>query len=393
MLSTQDIQWISDHLAEDTSRLRLKYASQPRLAHLITQIECRRKAAKKLADTLQCQAFEFPNNLAQEQSTSDRLASFHASLVKPTTTCIDLTAGLGIDSIYLAHRCSRVIAVERNPEVAITLKDNASALHIDNLNVITGDCRDIIATLPHVDTVFIDPARRGTSGERIFALSDCEPDVIAMLPQITHIADNLIIKMSPMLDVSAVLRQLQGICRRIIATGDRRECKELVAVCTLGESCSTPIVEALTLLPDNTQCSVVFTRSEEDCAEIHYAQPHSGLYLVDPYPCIMKTAPWRLLCSRYGIGVIADNTHLYIAETPTYSVGENYIIDEVIPYKSSEIKKLARRYPALSVATRNFGLRADQLRSKLKVRDVNTPRLYGITDKSGNQLMIICHKV
>ncbi len=393
MLSSQDIQWINEHLSEDPSRLRLKYASQPQISHLITQIECRKKAVKKLADTLQCEAFEFPNTLAQEQATSDRLAAFHASLVELGTSCIDLTAGLGIDALHLAQRCSRVIAVERNPEVAQTLRDNASALHINNLEVITGDCRDVITSFSHADTVFIDPARRGAMGERIFALSDCEPDVIAMLPHISRIADNLIIKMSPMLDVSAVLKQLQGICTRIIATGDRRECKELVAVCALGStSCATPVIEALTLLPDNSQNSVEFTRYEEDEASIIYEQPQQGLYLIDPYPTIMKTAPWRLLCTRYAIGAIADNTHLYIAKSPVDSIGENFIIDEIIPYRSSEIKRLARRYPALSVATRNFGLRADQLRSKLKVRDADSPRLYGVTDHSGNQLMLICHK-
>lgn len=395
MLTPEEISWIRIHAADDTAALRMKHRGDARTAHLINQIDCRRKAASKLKDTLACEAFEFPNELSQEQSTSDRLADFHASLVAEGGTCADLTAGLGIDALHLAARSLNVTAVEINPDTAATLRDNAAALGVHNLEVVCGDCRDVLKHLGRFDTIFIDPARRSASGRRVFALEDCSPDVVAMLTEIGLHTDRLIVKMSPMLDISEVCARLAPYVSRIIALGDRRECKELIAVCDLTRDTTSAATEisAVTLCPDMTSTEFTFTRAGEAEASAVYAEPEKGGYLTDPYPAIMKAAPWRSLCADFSLAMPADNTHLYLGDGPCTCVGESYIIEEVIPYSSGEIKRLSRRLPAASVATRNFPLRADDLRRKLKLRDASSPRLYGITDRNRRQLMVVCRTI
>ena len=72
-------EWIAAHASDDVAKLRLKYGRE--YGDAIMQIECRRKFGKKLEQTLASfPDFYFPSVLAGEQSTSDLLASFHASL-------------------------------------------------------------------------------------------------------------------------------------------------------------------------------------------------------------------------------------------------------------------------------------------------------------------------
>ena len=73
-LSDDIRRWIADNSTADVSALRLRHHGHSDLMHAILQIEARRKCASKLADTLRCDAFQFPDMIAAEQSTSDALA-------------------------------------------------------------------------------------------------------------------------------------------------------------------------------------------------------------------------------------------------------------------------------------------------------------------------------
>lgn len=106
-LTPQQIDWITAHSGDDTARLRLRHAGDPGMAHAIMQIECRRKAARKLHDTLRNDGFVFPTALSAEQCTSDNIAAYHASLIAPGETVLDMTAGLGIDAFHMARRPHR----------------------------------------------------------------------------------------------------------------------------------------------------------------------------------------------------------------------------------------------------------------------------------------------
>ena len=396
-MTPQTIDWIEAHKDDDTSALRLKYHGMSEdvsgidYTYAILQVECRRKAAKKLASTLRYRAFEFPTALSAEQSTSDRLAAFHASMIPQGASVVDLTSGLGIDVFHFAGLASHVTAVEIDPVVAGALINNAAVLGLDNINVVNADCRDFLADLPHYDVAFIDPARRGDGGRRLYALEECRPNIIEMIPSLSRCCGTLVVKMSPMLDVTAVCRQLSPYIVKLIAIGDRHECKELVAVLDFNANMQFEDVslQAVTLMHDDGLHRLVFTDLERRSAEPDYAEPSVGDMIIEPYPSVMKMAPWNVVCDRYGLSALHPNSHLYIGKDDCSEIGVNYTVKDVIPYSSSEIKRLAGRYPRLSVATRNFPLNADALRKKLHVADADAPRLYATTLLDGLKVMII----
>lgn len=398
MLTTDDMNWIAAHATDDVARLRLRHGNDPTMQHLIMQVESRRKYQKKLPRTLACKSFEFPTALSGEQCTSDRLAEFHAGLIADGERIIDLTAGLGIDATHFAEKARTVIAIEHDSNVAGTLAYNATALGADNMTVINADCTEWIRQqdTATADTVFIDPARRGSHGERIFALNQCAPDVTAMLGDIATTARRLIVKMSPMLDISQTAHDLPGLTD-MYAIGTPDECKELVAVVDM-ETASPHrswMCHAVTLKPDGEN-RFSFSPDCEAETPVRYGLPADAGYLYEPYPAVMKAAPYRQIARLYGVTPLHPNTHIYAsAMNVTEFPGTVMKIDEIIPFSSTSLRQLQKRRIEASVTTRNFSMNAATLRARIKSRESSSHRLFGLTvsDDAMPQCLILAHVI
>jgi hypothetical protein len=396
MKLTDDLyQWICEHRNDDPSKLRLRLHKQltPELDFALLQIECRRKAAKKLPDTLANQRFVFPTTLSAEQCTSDLLAQFHSTLVDDGLKLIDLTSGLGIDVFHFAHKANSITAVELNPVVADALSVNAQTLGLDNVSVVNGDCVEYVANChEHYDVAFIDPARRGANGQRLFALSDCDPDVTAMLPSLRKICRKVIVKASPMLDVTQTLRELPETTH-LYVIGTQQECKEIVAVVDFEANVVEPQVIAVTLTKDAVStCS--FSHDMEADAVARYAIATEGQYLYEPYPSTMKAAPLKLLSQRYGVEKLHVNTHLYVSNDVVADFpGEIFKIERIIPFSSKEIKQFKNQYKQINVAARNFIMSADELRRKLNVKDGGNSRVIGCTMSDDSRVLLVVNRV
>lgn len=387
--------FVEDNAKVSPEKLRLKYHGKTvpfDIDLAITQIECRRRFDIKLATTLNNNPhWLFPSILAGEQSTSDIAAEFHTSLLSEETDVCDLTAGLGIDAIHFAAKCPNVTTVERDELKCRFLDINAVNSGFTNLKTVCADCREFIKDKSRrFNTIFIDPARRADDGSRVFSLSQCTPDIISMLPEIQVITPRLIIKMSPMLDISQTLSDLPSTAA-IYSVGTTTECKELVADLRFPVSESSVAITAVTLHhPDKT---FTFTRDEEQNASCQLAtisRLPDYKYLLEPYPAVMKAAPYKMLSQHYNIDKIHNNTHLYLSDKPVDDFpGHTFRIIEIIKFESRNIKVLSKKYPQLQVTARNFPLSAEKLRSKLKTHDTGSLRLFAVTMHPDIPLMII----
>lgn len=390
-LSEEMIGWIDAHRNDDTSRLRLKYHDNPnfkKIDFMIMQIECRKRAGRKLPKMLQNPRFVFPTSLSAEQCTSETLAEVHAGMVVGDKV-LDMTCGLGIDAFSIARKVASITAVEINPDVAEAARYNSESLWLDNVEVITGNCVDFLRDTDEVyDTIFIDPARRGAGGKRLFALAECEPNVVELLPELSRRCRRLIIKASPMLDVTQVVREL-GNVNEIYVIGTVQECKEVVAVVDFDNLNGGLSLHAVTLGRDFGRNEMVYSVEEENAAEAIMGEPTIGGYLYEPYPSVMKAAPIKLLSRRYGVEKLHANTHLYMSCKALVDFpGERFRINDIIPFASNALKSIGKKYPTINVAVRNFIMTADELKRKLKVKDGGEKRLIGVT-VSGNRRVIL----
>lgn len=379
-------EWIDAHMGDDPGSLWLKYGKTH--ASAITQVECRRRFGAKLSRTLADDPqFLFPNTLAGEQSTSDVLASFHSSLIAPGSRVADFTAGLGIDAMAMARHASQVTALEINPEVAQALKRNSH--NLTNLDVICADCREYAEMLASegcmFDTIFIDPARRDNCGGRTYALADCTPNIVDMLPLMRKITRRVIVKASPMLDISHTINELDNVTG-VIILGTPGECKELDVVIDFGVEVAEPVISAVTLTAEGIS-RFDFTRSEEAATTPRYGLPKVGDFILEPYPAVMKAGAFRLLSERYGLQSISANTHLWHSEAiPEGFPGKSFLITDIQEFASKNIKRYTASHPRVSVTVRNFDMSAEALRAKLRVRD-GEKRLFAIGSNEGRLLI------
>lgn len=391
MLTEEQWQNIENFADEDPMRLRLAHHGNVAMAAVIDQIECRQKTRKKLSETLaSAPRFYFPTVLSSEQATSDALAEFHAGLIAPESSVFDMTCGLGIDAFHIARKASELLAADINPKIAATANSNAALLGIDNFSAIAADSTELLTGMKNnaFDYIFIDPARRGDNGKRQFALSDCVPDVTAFIDRMLNVAPNVIIKASPMLDISNILIQLPYVSQ-IISVGTRRECKEIVVICQRGFN-GVPRISAVTV----GISSFTYTESEEHTSRPVYGMPKPGNILLECYPAAVKAGAFRLLSSRFGITKIAPNTHLYYSECiPEDFPGRGLTVKEVIPFDKRARKYISERYEAMEITARNFPMQPIELAKKLKLKSGGKNRMFAVRDQDNKCWLIITEPI
>ena len=347
----------------------LRAAGNPEELDKILQSECRRKASKKLATTLLCKEFRFPTAISAEQCTSDELAEFHSTLIGLNETVLDLTCGLAIDAFHFAKVVKHVTCIDINPLVYDAVVHNSQALGLTN---ISAECCDCVQWLKeninsHYDVVFIDPARRSEDGGRIFSMEQCQPNVIEMLSDIFNITDKLIIKASPMLDITKAINDLKHVST-VHVIGTKSECKELLF--ELNKNYTGPI----SIIADTVgQCSVNLTPQGSNLiSETYVNEICENDIIAEPWPAVMKCMPRGLLSGNQ----LHPSTFLWHNPTTEFP-GTLYRVTRIEKFSSSHIRKLQKEKIEASVAVRNFPITASQLKEKLKSKESSTCRLMG----------------
>lgn len=396
MISPEQWQLVEEMSAADVNRLRLRYHGREDMHAVIDQIECRQRAGKKLSDTLRrAPHFEFPSVLSSEQATADDMAAFHASLVGEAGRVLDMTCGLGIDAFHIARTAAAVKAFELTPHTAQCAADNARRLGIGNFTITCGDSAEALRSMPDdaFDCIFVDPARRGAGGKRLFALADCSPDVSTLLDEMLRVASRAVIKASPMLDVSHTLAELHDVTQ-LIALGTRSECKELIIACQRGSDSLEPTLSAVTIADGVTVSDFRFTSTEEAAAEAAIATPAKGWYVYEPHPATIKMAPFRTLSARFGLVKPAANSHIYFgSERRDDFPGKIFTAIDIFGMSKSDCRELQQAYPRADITTRNFTLRAEELAKKLKMKSGGDVRLFATRDADGKPLIVVAKPV
>lgn len=380
--------YVAANAGADTLKLMLK--SEPDLPFdkrfAVMQIECRKKAKNKIPELLANERFLFPKAISAEQCTHQQVAKFHASLFQPTDSVLDMTMGLGVDSYYISQRVASLKAIELDEEIA------AAGVHNYAFTVVNADSVTwLTQTDERFDAVFIDPARRGDGGARLYGLADCAPDVLGILPTIKAHAKRLYIKASPMIDVTQSMRDLAPHLTDVWAVSVKNECKELFFEVDFGVECADVQLHALNFEAGGTQEFAVDSAAlvVEGC----YGSPSAGQYLYEPNASVMKIGAFAALTRQFPILQIAKNSHLYYSDDFVEDFpGRKFVIDSIIPFSGKEAKAVGKQHKQLNIATRNFRLSPDELKKRLKVRDGGDRYLFATTLANGEQVLLLTRK-
>jgi hypothetical protein len=184
---------------------------------------------------------------------------------------------LGVDTYYLAQKTVKSYYIERFDSYCEAARHNLPLLGVNHVEIIQGDCRDMLLSLPDVGCFYIDPARRGDANKRLFAINECEPDVLAMKTVLLEKATRLIIKVSPMADIVHTL-QLLPETSQVHILSVRNECKELLFVLDRERS-QQPNIYCINYRSDGTEDSFVFTLQQEHQTDIPISEKRQKISL------------------------------------------------------------------------------------------------------------------
>ena len=387
--------FIQAHLSDDPDRLLLSASRYPEIdmPFVVAQITARRQIKEKLPTWYQQEQLLFPAKIAAEQCSSEQTALYKQQLVTEGDTLCDLTGGLGIDSYYFSRRVKQVYYIERFPSYCEVARANMATLGVRNVVVLEGDSTQWLDQLPAIDVFYVDPARRGEGNKRMFALSDCEPDLTQLLPRLLAKAPRVIAKLSPMADLRQTLALLPTT-QAIHILSVKNECKELLFVIGREPRESAVPIHCvhLTKQAASDECFVCSLEAEQQAAS-HLATTLRR-YLYEPNASVLKAGAFKQVACQFPVEKLQVSSHLYTSDHYLDRFpGRRFEVDEVIPFHSKSCKQLAGQSLQANVTTRNFPLTVEALRKKCRIREGGDIYLFATTGPKEEKLLIRTHKV
>ena len=400
MIDAKTADFIGTHRHEDVRKLALsaRHVEGIDLTCALQQIAGWQVARAKIPSWAAIEGVWYPPHLNLEQCSSEATARYKADLAARLggASMVDLTGGMGVDFSFMARHFSVATYVEQQSQLCQLAQHNFPLLGIGHASVVNADGCDHLTDMAPVDLIFLDPARRSKSGGRTYAIADCQPDVVALAPLLLQKSSHVMVKLSPMLDWHAVVKELPQVAEVHILSV-HGECKELVVIM----SATQPLTTTICCVDDGQ----TFRFSAEEQASLTITRDiQVGQLLFEPNASVMKSGVWGLLSKRYQVAQVAENSHLFVG-TPTFNTsspdtseatafpGRRFVITGLSTLNKRQLKQNLASVTRANIATRNFPMTAVELRKRLNLADGGDHYLFGTTTAKGEHLIIICKKI
>ncbi|PQJ30461.1 methyltransferase [Nonlabens arenilitoris] len=323
----------------------------------------------------------FPPKINLEQTSSWSTATYKANLYNGENM-IDLTGGFGIDISAFAKAYTNTTHIELNKDLQKLAAQLFTAQELTTKSY-TGDGLQYLTENASIyDLIYIDPSRKTDTKSKAIQLEDYEPNVIENLDLLLSKGKKVMIKTSPMLDITAGLKQLKNVCEiHIVAV--KNDVKELLWI--LDKNANEVIIHCVNL--ESQQPDLVLNHG--DTASIELSEPLD--YLYEPNAAVMKSQAFSHLCEKYGISKIDQDAHLFTGKKSIDFPGRTFIIEEVKAYKPKDIKRSYGKSHR-AVVTRNFRESVHQLRTKYQLKEHETDYLF-FTSSMGKPIVIQAKKL
>ncbi len=341
--------------------------------------------------------------------------------------------------------------VERNPQLCDLAQHNFPLLGLRNTEVVCSTTEDFLNTLWNkkasptggglvgASIIYLDPARRDDHGGRTYGIADCTPNVLELRDTLLAKSDYVLLKLSPMLDWRKAVSDLgEDYVSEVHIVSVHNECKELLIVlqkptnnvqeqkqetlfCVNDQQLFT--VQSPSLLDSSNGVLSPSLRGRLGSLEQPpmWLRPHkgeripirdgvglpsllgrSGGALYEPNASLMKAGCFHELCEQFGLAPVGSNSHLFVqnpdvAESPCMSAdkdfpGRVFQISAISSMNKRSLRQNLQGITQANISTRNFPLKPEELRRRLKLRDGGDTYLFGTTLSDGSHVILICKK-
>lgn len=389
LLTKEERSFIREHITDSPAELNLKFHKRiPNLVFLIQQIKGRQIIKQKIPTWYDLEALILPPTLNLEQSSSEATATFKATIISQSSTFVDLTGGLGVDSFFISKKVDQCTYIEYNTELFKIAAYNLN-LFCKNITTINESCITFLErTNEQFDWCFIDPARRDPNQKKVFLLEDCTPNIIDLKKRIHSISKRCMVKLSPLIDITHCIHALQSITQ-IYILSVHNEVKELLLI--LQKDIQKPIaIHAIDLNKEGNPISS-FTSTFETVYNVQFEEPKT--YLYEPNRVILKSGQQDKLCSDFGVGKLHANSNLYTSDALIEDFpGRIFHINELKTRLDKPfLKRIKKR--KFNVLTRNYPIKAPALERKLQSIPGGNYYIIGTSSIKHPALLIICERI
>ena len=391
-LSAETIAFIEEHARADVRSLALQAKKYPGvdMAMAVVQISGRQISEAKIPSWYQVEGLLYPKHLSMEQCSSEATALYKMGLVEGETFA-DLTGGFGIDCSFLSRKFKQADYVERQAELCELAGHNFPLLGL-NIGVHNEDGVDYLKRMQPVDCLYLDPARRDGHGGKTVAISDCEPDVSALEELLVEKAKTVMVKLSPMLDLSLALKSLKHV-QEVHIVSVNNECKELLLLLQKGAVSSDIKIHCEHIVNSCEHQHYAFTLLEEHTSECPLAEA-VGAYLYEPNASILKAGAYRSLTQAYPVEKLHASSHLYTsAHFIENFPGRRFKVEAVSGFGKKELKEFMQGMEKANLTIRNFPSTVAELRKRLKLKEGGEDYLFATTLADESKVLIKCRKM
>lgn len=398
------------HLRDDVRALALRRAEDGvDVKWCLQQIEGWQKAADKLPRWARTEGLWYPPSLSMEQCSGEPAAGYKADIVKRLLpedcrhAFADLTGGYGIDFSYMAPLFQGACYVERSPGLCRIAEHNFPVLGLGGAEVVCADATDFLKGVRRsFDLVFLDPARRDGAGRKTVQIEECTPDVCTLQGQLLDVARYVIVKLSPMLDISAALERLHGVSEvHVVCVGG--ECKELLFVQQRGYV-GSPVFHAVNISPVSGRMSAgsgtsIYICTREEMLSTRPILPGEwggepvGRYLYEPHAGILKAGLQDTLCRRYGVAKLHPMSNLFTSTEPVAEFpGRSFELTGWCGFGKKDLRTMLGGVSCANLTVRNFPATVAELRKKLHLHEGGDVYLFATTLEDGSHALVRCRK-
>ena len=423
--------FVQEHMGDDLTRLVLDRKKWPDIDIdlAVSCIQSRRKLKGKVQEWFSNPSLIFPAGLSAEQCSSTATAVYKARLAARIAgpekaagigvhgevtgwRLADLTGGLGVDSWMFSKGAAEVLYNEMQENLCMAAANNFVALEADNIMIsnrmAAPETIDEILEGFDADIVYMDPARRGEGGKKVFLIEECTPDVLTLKDIIFARCRHILLKLSPMADITMVCDRLGSTCRQVHVVATGGECKELLIWMDREWSGEYEIIaaELASGYPDSKAFTFSFKMSEEKNSQLALLGRNDSLtpaaesqrFLFEPGKALMKAGCYNLLSDRFGLLKLGRSTHYYITEDPAKAdmlkqLGKVYEIIDCQPLDKRTMKAAGRDYPHAEVTARNIPMDTDTFRKKMGVSSGDDAHIFGLKSDTLGNLLIITRRI
>jgi hypothetical protein len=397
-------QWIEEHAHDEPARLMLQAHLYPHIPmrEAVQQVQARQKARYKLPQWYANPAVLMPPPLSVEQASSEETARYKARLLwermqeqeksaAGTGTLADLTGGMGLDSWAFSQEFGEVHYVEQQEELAALAAYNFQELGSTNIDVHASEAALFLQQLQQpLDVLYLDPARRDAARNKVVLLTDCQPDVVSLLPLLLQKGRQVWVKASPMLDIKGAMQELGQQVQEVQVVSLRGEVKELLFRLEAAQQ-PDPLITAVNFTAEGGAESFSFRYSEESMSTPAIAMPQA--YLYDPGAALRKAGAFKLPAVRFNLQKLHPHSHLYTAHQYLHNFpGRSFRVLVLVKADKKALRKLLPGGRA-HLVVRNFPQKAEVLQKKLGLEEGDPHYLFATTLADGKPQLLLCERI